>query len=102
MPTDPDLLRRSVRYRFVYSMAGLVFGLICVIGGILLFLNGVAGSADWTAKILGGDSTITDAAPGAVLFVVGLLVVFLTRYKMKLDRGAKGGEDWEKYEMKKD
>ena len=38
----------------------------------------------------------------SVLFVVGLLVVFLTRYKVNLNRGGKGEADWEKYELKKD
>lgn len=102
MPIDPGLLKRSLRHRFIYSMAGLILGCACVIGGIALFLNGVAGSSSWTAKMLGGDSTLTDAAPGAILFVVGLLVVFLTRYKVSVDRGRQKGSEWEKYEMKEE
>jgi hypothetical protein len=102
MPLDPELLKRSIRYRFIYSMTGLILGLVCILGGVVLFLNGVAGSASWTAKVMGGDSTLTDAAPGAILFVVGLLVVFLTRYKVNLNRGGKSEADWEKYELKKD
>jgi hypothetical protein len=66
-------------------MAGLVLGLVSMIGGSVLFLNGVAGSTNWTAKILGNESTITDAAPGAILFVIGLFVVIVTRFKVKTD-----------------
>jgi hypothetical protein len=99
--SDPELMKSSLRHRFIYSMAGLILGLLCIVGGMLLFLNGVAGSSSWTAKIMGGDSTLTDAAPGAILFIVGLFVVFITRYKMKLDRGRKKGSEWEKYEMSK-
>ncbi|PML05964.1 hypothetical protein [Vibrio lentus] len=58
-----------------------VLGLVCVLGGIALFLNGVAGTTSWSAKILGVESTITDAAPSAILFIIGLLFVFVTRYK---------------------
>ncbi len=37
----------------------------------------------WTAEFLGANSKISDAAPGAVLFIVGLFTVFLTRYGFK-------------------
>ena len=66
---------RALRYKFIYSMTGLFLGLVSMLGGIVLFLNGVAGSTSWTAKILGNESTISDAAPGAILFVVGLFVI---------------------------
>jgi len=67
-------------------MMGLVLGIVSMIGGISLLLSGVAGSTSWTTKILGNQSTITDAAPGAVLFVVGLFGVIVTRYKVKMNR----------------
>lgn len=87
MSFDQELLRQSMRYKFIYSMTGLFLGLVSMIGGIVLFLNGVAGSTSWTAKIIGNESTITDAAPGAILFIVGLFVIIVTRYKVKIDRG---------------
>lgn len=77
---------QALRYKFIYSMTGLFLGLVSMLGGILLFLNGVSGSTSWTAKILGNESTITDAAPGAVLFVVGLFVIITTRYRVKIDQ----------------
>jgi hypothetical protein len=86
---------RALRYKFIYSMTGLLLGLVSMLGGIVLFLNGVAGSTSWTAKILGNESTITDAAPGAVLFVVGLFVVIATRYRVKIDRGRDKDREWE-------
>ena len=39
-----------------------------------------SGHTSWTARFLGAKSQITDAAPGAVLFIVGLFTVFFTRY----------------------
>jgi hypothetical protein len=50
--------------------------------GILLFLRGVTGSASWTAKLIGAESKLSDAAPGVVLFVVGGLIVFVTRFRI--------------------
>lgn len=67
----------------MYSIAGLVLGLICTIGGIALLIMGVTGASDWYASFLGFESRITQAAPGAVLFVVGLFTALVTRYKFK-------------------
>ncbi len=72
------------RHHLVYSIAGLALGLVCIISGVILFLNGVTGSTSWTAKILGMQSKLTEAAPGAVLFVIGFFTVFVTRYKVKV------------------
>ena len=82
--------RQALRYRFIYSMTGLALGFVSMVGGIALFLNGVTGSTSWAAKILGTESRLTDAAPGAVLFLVGLFVVVVTRYKIRLDRDREG------------
>ncbi len=80
---SPKIWQSVVRYQFLYSMSGLLLGLVCIIGGIILFLRGVTGSTSWTAKVLGLESNITDAAPGAVLFIVGLFLVFVTRFVIK-------------------
>ena len=81
--TDPDTQTTLAKFQLIYSVVGLVLGLICIIGGIILFLNGVAGSTSWTASMFRAESKISDAAPGAVLFIVGLFVVFVTRYRFK-------------------
>ena len=86
MPVDSAFHAVALRYKFIYSMSGLFLGLISMLGGIVLFLNGVAGSTSWTAKLLGTESSITDAGPGVVLFVVGLFVIIVTRYRVKIDR----------------
>ena len=71
-------------YQFVYSLCGLVLGLGCVVGGVLLFMHGVSGAASWTAQLLGAESQVNDAAPGAILFVVGLFVVLATRFDVRV------------------
>ena len=75
---------RALTFQFIYSLAGLIGGLAFALGGIVLFFHGVAGSTSWTAKILGAESEISDAAPGTVLFIVGLFTVFITRFKVKV------------------
>ncbi|CAI2314113.1 hypothetical protein [Vibrio parahaemolyticus] len=77
--TDKNTQLALAKFELIYAVIGQVLGLVCVLGGIALFFNGVAGTTSWTAKILGAESTITDAAPGAILFIVGLFFVFVTR-----------------------
>ena len=77
------LWRKAVLYQLIYSLVGLIGGLACVGGGILLFSWGVNGSVNWTASVLGSQSKVVDAAPGVVLFLVGLFIVFTTRFGIK-------------------
>ena len=87
LPPDPrerHFWSRLASLQLVYSLAGLVLGLACVIGGILLFFHGVAGSSSWVGEAIGVKSKLSDAAPGTVLFVVGLAVVFLTRFTVRV------------------
>lgn len=81
--TDNRTQLALAKYQLIYSIIGLVLGLSSMLGGIVLFIKGVSGTMNWTAQILGAESNIVNAAPGAVLFIVGLFVVFITRYKFK-------------------
>ena len=95
LPPNPGgrvFWERVVVLQLVYSLAGLVLGLACVIGGILLFFHGVAGSSSWVGQFIGVKGQLSDAAPGTVLFVVGLLVVWLTRFEVRW-RGREGIRD---------
>jgi hypothetical protein len=87
LPSDPrerHFWGRLATLQLIYSLAGLVLGLACVAGGILLFVHGVAGSSSWVGEFIGVKSRLSDAAPGTVLFVVGLAVVWLTRFSVRV------------------
>ncbi len=73
------LIAAALDREYYYAMLGLVLGLLSIVGGIILFLKGVAGSTSWTANVLGLESKLTDAAPGAMLFVAGLFYVWVTK-----------------------
>jgi len=78
------LIGTAIWGEYIYGILGLVLGLSSIIGGIVLGLHGVAGSTSWTAEVLGLKSTINDAAPGVVLFIVGLFMVWVTKPKVRL------------------
>ena len=87
LPPDPrerHFWSRLAMLQLIYSLAGLVLWLACVIGGTLLFFHGVVGSSSWVGEVIGVKSKLSDAAPGTVLFVVGLAVVFLTRFAVRV------------------
>ena len=87
LPPDPrerHFWSRLAMLQLIYSLAGLVLGLACIIGGTLLFFHGVVGSSSWVGEVIGVKSKLSDAAPGTVLFVVGLAVVFLTRFTVRV------------------
>lgn len=87
LPPDPkarQLWARLAHLQLIYSLAGLLVGLACIVGGLGLFLHGVYGSSSWVGDFIGVKSRLADAAPGTVLFVVGLLIVWLTRFSVKV------------------
>jgi hypothetical protein len=87
LPADPrerHFWGRLAMLQLIYSLAGLLLGLACIVGGILLFFHGVSGSSSWVGEVIGVKSNLSDAAPGTVLFVVGLAVVWLTRFAVRV------------------
>ena len=78
------LIGAAIWGEYIYGALGVILGLSCVLGGIILGLRGVTGSTSWTASVLGLESKISDAAPGVVLFIVGIFLVWITKPKVKL------------------
>jgi hypothetical protein len=76
------LAHRVVVFEYIYGILGLLLGLACILGGVILGLRGVTGSTSWTADALGLSSNINDATPGVVLFVVGIFLVWITKPKL--------------------
>jgi len=77
---NSELVKIYLRHKLIYSISGLVLGLICILSGLVLFLNGISGATSWTASLFGFNSKISDAAPGSVIFIVGIFFVLITRH----------------------
>ncbi len=82
--SDESTFKSVVSYQFFYSLFGLILSLFCIIGAIVLFIHGITGSTSWTASVLGLETELNDAAPGTVLFIVGLCLAWITRFNIKL------------------
>jgi uncharacterized RDD family membrane protein YckC len=80
---DVSLWKRLSLFQLLYSVGGLLLAAFCMFSGVLLCIRGASGSSNFTAALLGANTAINDAAPGVVLFVVGLLVVWITRMSIR-------------------
>lgn len=79
---DKEFWKKVLLYQFLYSLAGLLSGLLCVLGGLFLFVNGIVGEGKWTADFFG--VVISDAAPGVVLFIVGVSMAQLSKFSVRV------------------
>jgi hypothetical protein len=82
-----ELTKLALKLKFIYSMTGLFLGLACILSGVVLGLNGVFGKTSWTASLLGLSTSLTDATPGVIVFVVGIFMVLITRFRFKISDG---------------
>ena len=81
---DKNFWKSALNYQFIYSIVGLVLGLARVLTSAVLFIHGVTANAkSWTASFRGAKTSMSDVPAGAILFVVGLVVVYITRFVVK-------------------
>ena len=81
---DQKTIERLVDSQKTYSVMGLWLGFVCIIAGVILLLVNVSGSLTWKFQIPGLSSELSQAAPGALLFVAGACIVFATRFSIRL------------------
>lgn len=84
-PVDAKLVIRVTRYQLIYSVCGLLTGLLCSVPGAVLFVHGISGSISWTARLFGFESQMSDAAPGTILFIVGVFVIYITNFNIRVN-----------------
>jgi hypothetical protein len=88
--SNDDLHRLGFKLKFAYSMTGLFLGLACILAGVVLGISGVAGHTSWTASALGLSTSMTDATPGVIVFVVGIFFVLITRFRVRTTTSGPG------------
>jgi hypothetical protein len=81
--SQAEFHRLALKLKFAYSIVGLVLGLSCILAGLILGLFGVVGHTSLTASLFGFTTNLSDAAPGVVVFVVGIFMVLITRFGVR-------------------
>ena len=77
-----EILSSTIENEYKYGKFGLLIGVVAMIGGIFPGIYGVVGSTSWSAKFAGFESSLVDASPGVILFVIGLFIMLFTRPKV--------------------
>ena len=80
---DYELHRLGMKLKLIYSLLGLFLGLSCIISGSILSVYGVTGHTSIIASFLGLSTQLNDAAPGVVIFIVGIFMVLITKFQVK-------------------
>jgi len=74
----------AIKLKFIHSMGGQTIGLVCIVLGFALFMNGITGSTSWTTQLFGLRSQVNDAPPGILLALIGAIIIFITNFKPKM------------------
>ncbi|TPM61244.1 hypothetical protein FJ959_08120 [Mesorhizobium sp. B2-2-4] len=77
-----DIHRLGIKLKFAYSVFGLFLGFTSIVVGGALALYGALGKTSFVAKMVGFETSLSDAPPGVVLFVVGLFMVRFTKFSV--------------------
>jgi GYF domain 2 len=72
IPTRDD---PAVETNEKHGRVGLSVGLGLMLLGCAVFYLGFSGTVAWAERAIGFDNALVEASPGAMLFVVGLLVI---------------------------
>lgn len=75
--------RRIIDFQFIYSILGLMSGLVFVFCGLYLSMNGSNEGTTWVSNFLGFNTEMSNATPPIVLFVLGVAIIYITRFKVK-------------------
>ena len=65
--------------RAVFHLSGVVFGLMCLSGGVVLGLWGLTGGEPWFGSLLGSGESIYDVIGGIALLALGVACVLACR-----------------------
>ncbi len=79
---DPEIAANIIQGEKTQSKSGSIIGFICILFGVVLLILGITGSVDWNIKTIGIESSLTNAAPGVVLIIVGFLIIFVTKFNI--------------------
>ena len=75
-----------IRLHYQSRLIGVCVGGLLAIGGIVIALCGMSGSVNWNLKLPGLSSSLSNASPGVVVLVCGILIVFWFRPSSKIEQ----------------
>ncbi len=83
-PKLPEKIQdKVVKGEMESAKGGRRIGLGVIVLGVLLTILGATGAVDLRLQGLGLNAHVANAAPGVVLMLIGLFIIWLTRFTVK-------------------
>jgi len=82
-----DVKRDALRFAFYASLVGYGIGTLSILLGMVLFIMGITGNLSWTIELTEAKSALNDAAPGALFFVGGVVIIAIVHFRVKVKEG---------------
>lgn len=72
----------DIRFRFLYSLTGLLLGSALCLAGFVVLIHGIYAAHAWLDELLGlSPQQLSDILPGVAMVILGILLIFITRQK---------------------
>jgi len=85
--SDKETIENAIRYQFKYSVIGYVLATVFIMFGVFLLLFGILSPINnISIKLLGLNITVNNATPGIILFFIGSLIIFITKFSVKVKK----------------
>jgi hypothetical protein len=82
----PEILEQGIEVQRLYSILGLVFGVIIVLAGVVLMVLGFSGSVDIAFQSGTTKAHVVTGSLGIVVALIGAILVWVTRFKVRITR----------------
>jgi hypothetical protein len=81
---DPKLPRDALLFQFILCAIGLIGGFVFLGVGVFLTVKGLTGSITFGFKLPGISADLSNAGPGLVVSVLGLMIAIASLYFYKV------------------
>lgn len=87
---DPQLPRNALLFQFILCIIGLIGGLAFIGVGVYLLIKGLTGAIHFAFKLPGVSAELSNAGPGLVVALFGVMVAVASLYFYKVTFGKSG------------
>lgn len=82
----PEVQKQLINTEADNARTGRMVGLLVILIGVILMIAGVTGAVDLKLSGLGLNVQVANAAPGVVVALIGLVIVWRTNLTIKVKK----------------
>lgn len=85
-PNSSEIIKQGMHYEFISFLLPFISGFACLIGGFILTILGFNGNISWIVEVSGFTSKLTNATPGIILMIIGLLIILNKKFEVNISK----------------